>query len=84
MAQSTTGFANLLVEHNTANEEQEVEKMLRHVSMTSTAFNSMIDIEGRKVSTILIFEGNDFYVHLNSFLYTKQYRIYDFPMLELF
>ncbi|KAJ8966239.1 hypothetical protein NQ314_003654 [Rhamnusium bicolor] len=41
-------FATLLEEQSTALPMEEKEKVLRAVSITSAAFNSMIDIEGRK------------------------------------
>lgn len=47
----TTDFVKLMEEQgSTITEEQEVERMIKHLSITSTAFNSMIDIEGRKAS----------------------------------
>ncbi|KAF7269082.1 hypothetical protein GWI33_017839 [Rhynchophorus ferrugineus] len=52
--QSGVGFATLLEEAATISgatagaEEKEVDKVLRAISITSTAFNSMIDIEGLK------------------------------------
>lgn len=44
-------FATILKEASTASpiEEKEVEKLLRGISVTSAVFNSMIDIEGKKV-----------------------------------
>lgn len=51
---SGLGFATLLEEQTTteAKEEKEVEKILRQVSRTSAAFNSIIDIEGLKVTIV--------------------------------
>ncbi|XP_074027104.1 probable multidrug resistance-associated protein lethal(2)03659 isoform X2 [Leptinotarsa decemlineata] len=52
----TSDFSDLLREASTAmpTEEKEVEKVLRAISITSTAFNSMIDIEGRKKTPFII------------------------------
>lgn len=64
LAELASHFHNLLEDFNTIKEEKEVEKIIKHLSITSTAFNSMIDIEGRKVSTSLRAVLICVYVHI--------------------
>ncbi|CAG9860600.1 unnamed protein product [Phyllotreta striolata] len=49
-------FATILKEASTASpiEEKEVERLLQGISVTSTVFNSMIDIEGKKRRPLIV------------------------------
>lgn len=52
---SDADFSELMKGQTAMNvEEKELEKAIRAVSITSAAFNSMIDIEGKKVRCIMI------------------------------